>query len=202
MPAAAKLLQALCPDRHSGCAGVASAAAPSGSPAQRTGEYSIRLETRSIGATDVTVTTLGLGCGQIGRAPRVSEEAVAATVRTAWDAGVRYFDTAPLYGTGVSEQRVGAALSDQERSDYVLSTKAGRLLVPGSGAELEIEYDYGPDGAGASLEASLERLGLDRVEILLCHDIDSYTHGDAQPRSTRPPPMESFPPWPSCVSRA
>ena len=137
------------------------------------------LETRTIGATDVEVTAIGLGGGSLGRA---SAEEAAAIVTAAWDAGVRYFDTAPLYGMGVSEQRDGAALSQRPRDEFVLSTKVGRLLVPGPEGQLEVQYDYSTEGVSASFEASLERLGLDRVDILLCHDIDVWTHGaEVQP---------------------
>ena len=137
------------------------------------------LETRTIGATDVEVTAIGLGGGSLARA---SAEEAAAIVTAAWDAGVRYFDTAPLYGMGVSEQRDGAALSQRPRDEFVLSTKVGRLLVPGPEGQLEVQYDYSTEGVSASFEASLERLGLDRVDILLCHDIDVWTHGaEVQP---------------------
>jgi D-threo-aldose 1-dehydrogenase len=147
------------------------------------------LETRTIGATDVEVTAIGLGGGSLGRA---SAEEATAIVAAAWDGGVRYFDTAPLYGMGVSEQRNGASLSQQPREEFALSTKVGRLLVPGAASagdpadgsreqgKLEVEYDYSYDGVHRSFEASLGRLGLDRVDILLCHDIDIWTHGDGQ----------------------
>lgn len=136
------------------------------------------LETRMIGATDVEVTAIGLGGGSLARA---SAEEAAAIVAAAWDGGVRYFDTAPLYGMGVSEQRDGASLSQRPRDEFALSTKVGRLLVPGAADKLEVEYDYSYDGARRSFEASLGRLGLDRVDILLCHDIDIWTHGEGQP---------------------
>jgi D-threo-aldose 1-dehydrogenase len=136
------------------------------------------LETRTIGATDVEVTAIGLGGGSLGRA---SAEEAAAIVATAWDGGVRYFDTAPLYGMGVSERRDGASLSQRPRDEFALSTKVGRLLVPGTADKLEVEYDYSYDGVRRSFEASLGRLGLDRVDILLCHDIDIWTHGEGQP---------------------
>ena len=136
------------------------------------------LETRRIDGTEVAVTAIGLGGGSLGRA---SAEEAAAIVRAAWDGGVRYFDTAPLYGMGVSELRDGAALAPRPREEFVLSTKVGRLLVPGAADNLEVQYDYSYDGVRASFEASLERLGLDRVDILLCHDIDVWTHGDDQP---------------------
>lgn len=110
-------------------------------------------------------------------------------MQRAYDGGIRYFDTAPLYGKGVSEKRIGAGLSQLPRDEVILSTKVGRLLVPeesGGGQQsastsLAVQYDYSYDAARRSLEASFERLGVDRVDILLCHDIDVWTHGDAQP---------------------
>jgi D-threo-aldose 1-dehydrogenase len=136
------------------------------------------IETRRIGQTEIEVTTIGLGGAFLGRA---TPEEAGPVVDAAWDGGVRYFDTAPLYGMGSSEQRDGAALSPRPRNEFVLSTKIGRLLVPGADGKLEVQYDYSADGVRASFEASLERLGLDRVDILLCHDIDVWTHHEGQP---------------------
>lgn len=140
------------------------------------------LEVRHIGSTDIAVTVLGLGGGPVGQVgASVGPAAAEEIVHAAYAAGVRYFDTAPLYGRGVSERRVGAALSAYSRDSFTLSTKVGRLLVAGGGAEPDVRYDYSAAGARASLEASLERLGLERVDILLCHDIDAWTHGAEQP---------------------
>lgn len=140
------------------------------------------IETRKIGTTDVEVTVLGLGGGSLGLA-RASEEEAARIIEAAWDGGVRYFDSAPLYGMGSSEHRSGAGLRAYPRDQFVNSTKVGRLLAPSAAdsTKLEVRYDYSYDGVRASLEASLERLGLERVDILLCHDIDVWTHGDGQP---------------------
>jgi D-threo-aldose 1-dehydrogenase len=138
------------------------------------------IETRRIGTTDVEVTKLGLGGGSLGLGG-VSDEDAPGIVDAAWAGGVRYFDTAPLYGTGRSEQRAGRALSQRPRDEFVLSTKVGRLLVPGDEGELDVRYDYSAEGVRASVEASLERLGLDRIDILLCHDIDTWTHREGQP---------------------
>ncbi|MEM7126718.1 MAG: aldo/keto reductase [Chloroflexota bacterium] len=140
------------------------------------------LERRRIGQTDIEVTTLGFGGAPIGAADLTVAESTQIMQR-AYDGGIRYFDTAPLYGTGVSEKRVGTGLSQLPRDEIILSTKAGRILVPSNEdqTKLEIEYDYSYDATRRSLEASLERLGLDRVDILLCHDIDVWTHGDKQP---------------------
>ncbi|MCH8142809.1 MAG: aldo/keto reductase [Gammaproteobacteria bacterium] len=150
------------------------------------------LTIRTIGKTDIKVTTLGFGGGPLGGVGgRISEAQVAAVVEAAWDGGIRYFDTAPLYGHGLSEKRLGAQLSPLWRDDFALSSKVGRLLVPVAegvrnpqmrdSEPFAIRYDYSYDAARRSLESSLERLHLDRVDILLCHDIDIWTHGDSQP---------------------
>lgn len=140
------------------------------------------LEKRRIGATDIEVTALGFGGAPIGAADLTIEESTKI-VQAAYDGGIRYFDTAPLYGLGVSEQRVGKGVAQLDRDEIILSTKVGRLLAPtaGESGELAVQYDYTYDAARRSLDASFERLGLDRVDILLCHDIDVWTHGDAQP---------------------
>ena len=149
--------------------------------------------TRAIGATDLQVTELSFGGAPLGAVgDRLTDADVRAIVERAWQGGLRYFDTAPLYGHGLSEKRLGAVLRELPRDEFVLSTKVGRLLVPEAQGErfpgmrdaepLAIRYDYSRDAVRRSLESSLERLGLDRVDILLCHDIDVWTHGDAQPR--------------------
>ncbi|MCZ6890697.1 MAG: aldo/keto reductase [Gammaproteobacteria bacterium] len=151
-----------------------------------------KLDKRKLGTTDVEVTELGFGGAPLGAGGgRVNEEDAAAIIRAANDGGIRYFDTAPLYGHGLSEKRVGGVLREIERDAFALSTKVGRLLVPIDEGErnpgmrdaepFAIRYDYTYDAARASLDASLTRLGIDRVDILLCHDIDVWTHGDAQP---------------------
>jgi D-threo-aldose 1-dehydrogenase len=148
-------------------------------------------------AHDPVLARVGFGGAPLGNLFRPIPEAVAVdTVRAAHDAGLRYFDTAPLYGRGISERRIGAALRGRPRESFRLSTKVGRLLRPfdrrpeegDAYKELppfEVEYDYSEDGALRSLEASLERLGLDRVDTLFIHDIDRWTHGDAQPERFR-----------------
>jgi D-threo-aldose 1-dehydrogenase len=108
-------------------------------------------------------------------------------VDAAWDCGIRYFDTAPHYGLGLSERRLGAALSRHPREDFVISTKVGRLLVENpapTGSDLANGFavtdtltrqlDYSADGVRRSLDASLDRLGLDRVDIVLVHDPDEH----------------------------
>lgn len=145
-----------------------------------------------IGKTDVSVTRLGLGAGVIGGLfAEVSEETAVATVRHALKLGINYIDTAPLYGHGKSESRLGLALAGAARDSFVLSTKVGRLLMPTQGqAEsvwfknlpaLEPVFDFSYDAVRRSLVSSLERLKLDRVDILHVHDpdgaFDEVMHG-------------------------
>ena len=150
------------------------------------------IATRKIGATDIEVTELSFGGAPLGAVgDRLTDADVDAIVARARAGGIRYFDTAPLYGHGLSEKRLGSVLRTVPREDFVLSTKIGRLLVPEAEGEryagmrdaepVAIRYDYSFDAVRRSLESSLGRLGLDRVDILLCHDIDVWTHGDAQP---------------------
>jgi len=153
----------------------------------------VALTARTLGKTDIQVTTLGFGGAPLGAAgDRITDEQVTAVVEAAWEGGIRYFDTAPLYGHGLSEKRLGAHLGALPRDNFVLSSKVGRLLVPEpegvrypgmrDSEPFGVRYDYSYEGARRSLESSLERLGLDRIDILLCHDIDVWTHGDDQPR--------------------
>src|SRR5438105_13623816 len=125
---------------------------------------------------------LGLGTGPLaGLFEAVSTHAARATIDRAWEAGVRYVDTAPLYGSGLAEERLGAALASRPRDEYTISTKVGRVLGPGDpsphfvGAPpLGTVFDYTPDGIRRSLAGSLERLGLDRVDIVLLHDPEEH----------------------------
>lgn len=145
---------------------------------------------RRIGATAVEVTEFGLGGGPFGNlmAP-TSNATAAAVIAAAWDAGIRYFDTAPVYGFGLSERRVGLALGELPGADVTLSTKVGRLLRPDASwhafrtmfpdaAPFRPDYDYSYDGVMRSYEDSLQRLGTRRIDILLMHDISTETHGD------------------------
>ncbi|QFU93108.1 aldo/keto reductase [Amycolatopsis sp. YIM 10] len=130
----------------------------------------------------------GLGCAQLGNLyTAITDSAAAATVERAWGEGVRYFDTAPHYGLGLSERRLGSALSGLPRHEFVVSTKVGRLLVPDpagvgrrddQGFDVPAAYrrvwDFSRDGVLRSLEASLSRLGLDRVDIVYVHDPDAH----------------------------
>jgi D-threo-aldose 1-dehydrogenase len=149
-------------------------------------------------ATGLSVTRLGLGGASIGGLfTAVSDESARSTIRHAWDLGIRYFDTAPLYGYGASERRFGAALAGEQRDAFVLSTKVGRLVrLPreiGPADEIDrqragdaddafyvrsgderLVFDYSADGVRRSIGESLERLGLDRIDIALIHDPDDH----------------------------
>jgi D-threo-aldose 1-dehydrogenase len=144
---------------------------------------------RQIGGTAVEVGDLGFGAAQIGNLyTEVDDETARQAVDAAWTAGLRYFDTAPHYGLGLSERRLGAALAGRPREEFVVSTKAGRLLVPNpspAGSDLADGgfavpdlltrvYDYSRDGVRRSVDASLERMQLDRVDIVYVHDPDDY----------------------------
>jgi D-threo-aldose 1-dehydrogenase len=136
------------------------------------------------------VTPLGFGSAALGNLyAAVDDEVATATVETALQLGVRLFDTAPYYGYGLSEKRLGAALAASGASDIVVSTKVGRLLVPRQGEPRSDQgfvnalcfdpvFDYSHDGVMRSVEASLDRLGRDRIDVLLIHDIGTQTHGD------------------------
>jgi D-threo-aldose 1-dehydrogenase len=147
------------------------------------------MRTTMLGRSTVGVTQLALGCASLGNLYHpVTVESALATVEAAWDAGIRTFDTAPHYGLGLSERRLGAALSGRPRNTYTVSTKVGRLLVPvqddGHGDDLANGFavpathrriwDFSADGVLRSLEASLDRLGLDRIDIALLHDPDDH----------------------------
>src|ERR1043165_3248156 len=143
---------------------------------------------RRIGRTGLEVTELGLGCATLGGSQiDVARKTAEEIVWIAWEAGVRYVDTAPFYGVGQAERAVGDALRDRPRDDWVLSTKVGRLLRPNpTGAPaggrrhplpFDPVYDYSYDGIMRSFEDSLQRLGLARIDILYVHDIGVYQHG-------------------------
>jgi D-threo-aldose 1-dehydrogenase len=133
---------------------------------------------------------LGIGTAPIGGLyTAATDEEAAATLDAAWDAGLRYFDTAPHYGLGLSERRLGAALAGRPRDEVVVSTKVGRLLVPDPGgagrlddqgfavpATLRREWDFSRDGVLRSVEESLERTGLDGFDVLFLHDPDDHWH--------------------------
>ena len=130
----------------------------------------------------ISLPRVGLGGGPLGNLfEPVEDDEALATVEQAWARGVRFFDTAPFYGSGLAERRLGAVLRDRPRDEFVLSTKVGRLLRPGEpdssfpGADpLGAFFDFSHDGALRSLEESLERLGVDRVDIALVHDPENH----------------------------
>ena len=149
------------------------------------------LARREVGETGLEVSVLGFGGAGIGNLyrPLADEDALGA-VRSSLDCGVRYFDTAPFYGFGLSEQRLGAALEGAQPPP-VISTKVGRRLVPTGPQDENIGregyfsprpfapvFDYGYEAVLRSHSESLERLRVRRVDILLCHDIGRLTHGD------------------------
>lgn len=139
----------------------------------------------------LTFTELGFGTAPLGNLYRsISDDEADAILARAWDAGVRYYDTAPLYGFGLSETRLNRFLRDKPRDQYVLSTKVGRLLQPcapevrdGVGKWFDVParreiYDYSYDGVMRSVEDSFARLGVDRIDVLLVHDLDVPNQGN------------------------
>ena len=144
---------------------------------------------RALGRTGLTLTEFSFGgAGIAGLYQACPPEQAAATLQAAWASGIRSFDTAPFYGCGLSEQRLGAFLANMPRDDYVLSSKVGRLLIPTTvedapdygfvGANpARVHFDYSAAGIEMSFEQSLRRLGLDRIDILYVHDIGAYAHG-------------------------
>jgi D-threo-aldose 1-dehydrogenase len=155
------------------------------------------MQTRTINGTAASLTELGFGAAVIGSLYReTSDQDAQEAVEAAWDAGIRYFDTAPHYGLGLSERRLGKALADRPRDEFVLSSKVGRLLVPNEHPtgrddegfavpdDLRRERDYSRDGVMRSIEASLERTGLDRLDVVYVHDPDDnwqQAAGEAMP---------------------
>jgi D-threo-aldose 1-dehydrogenase len=156
------------------------------------------IEPIPLGRTGLEVTRLAFGGASIGGLfSDIDDEAAIRTVRHAWDIGIRAFDTAPLYGYGASERRMGTALRDRPRGAFVLSTKVGRLLRAETDIALSADvdrqrlgdredafyarrepvrvvFDYSADGVRRSIDESLERLGLDRVDIAFIHDPDDH----------------------------
>ncbi|MEV7630319.1 aldo/keto reductase [Actinoplanes sp. NPDC089786] len=135
----------------------------------------------------INVTELGFGGASVGNLHRATgEEQSLAAIDAAWAGGIRYFDTAPHYGLGLSERRLGKGLARRPRDEYVLSTKVGRLLVPNPSPQgtdddgfevaddLVRQWDFSRDGVRRSIDDSLERLGLDRIDIVYVHDPDDF----------------------------
>jgi D-threo-aldose 1-dehydrogenase len=115
----------------------------------------------------LTQPAIGLGTGAFDT--DVAPEVARATVRAAWDMGTRLFDTAPFYGSGLAEQRLGEELAGRSRDDYILSTKVGRVLTPHGPV-----FDFSADGVTRSFAGSLERLGVERIDIALLHDPEEH----------------------------
>ncbi len=152
-----------------------------------TDELARTIATRAVGRSRLRLSELSLGCAQLGNLySAISDEEACATVDAAWELGIRYFDTAPHYGLGLSERRLGAALAERPRGEYVISTKVGRLLEPAEvvtgldddGFEVAATHrrvwDFSRDGVLRSIDESLRRLGLDRVDIVYLHDPDDH----------------------------
>lgn len=152
---------------------------------------------RRIGQTELSVTALGLGCAPLGNMfTAMAPGAAEATVGAALAAGIRYFDTAPSYGFGLSETRLGQALKQTQRSDVIISSKVGYSLVPVDPSDvtsrlwadtpsMRTEYDFTRDAVLRSIDASLERLGTSYIDMLAIHDPDEVVDvfGGADPRS-------------------
>jgi D-threo-aldose 1-dehydrogenase len=145
------------------------------------------MQSRTITGTDVRLTELGFGGAPIGNLYReITDEEVEQALAAAWDVGIRYFDTAPHYGLGLSERRLGQGLQGRPREEFVVSSKVGRLLVPNEDRkgrdpdlfavpdDLRRVRDYSRDGVLRSLEDTLERMGLDRIDVVYVHDADEY----------------------------
>lgn len=145
------------------------------------------------GRVDLEVTPFGFGTAPIGNIFReIDEDTSEAMIQEAWGRGVRYFDTAPMYGHGLSELRTGHALRWKDRDDLVLSSKVGRILKPArkqdiayapwtNAGRFTMHFDYSYDGTMRSFEDSLQRLNLERMDICFIHDIDVFTRGTEQP---------------------
>ncbi len=147
------------------------------------------IHSRKFGRTGLLVSDMGFGAAPIGNFLRpISESESDAMVQRAWNAGMRYFDTAPYYGHGLSEARLGHSLRWKPRDAFLLSSKVGRVLRPArredvdfkpwvNGLPFTCHYDYSYDGAMRSVEDSLQRLGLGHIDLLFIHDADVFTHG-------------------------
>ena len=146
-------------------------------------------ETRKLGKASLSVTQLGFGGAPLGDLyAQLTESEALATVETAYSKGIRLFDTSPFYGYGLSEHRFGHVLRQYPRDSFLLSTKVGRTLKPQEPSRIdrgpwrntlpfEPVYDYSYDGVMRQVEDSLQRLATNRIDILLIHDVDVWTHG-------------------------
>lgn len=152
---------------------------------------------RKFGRVDLEVTSFAFGSAPIGNIFRpIDEKTADDMIQTAWEAGVRFYDTAPMYGHGLSELRCGQSLRWKNRDDFVLSSKVGRILKPKKRSEIdfapwvdaapnEMIFDYSYDGTMRAFEDSLQRLALERMDMCFIHDIDVFTRGDEQPEVFR-----------------
>lgn len=150
-------------------------------------------EKRKFGRVDLDVTPFSFGTAPVGNIFREIDESTSdAMFQRSWDAGVRFYDTAPMYGHGLSELRTGQSLRWKKRDDFVLSSKVGRVLKPArretidfapwvNAAPFTMHFDYSYDGTMRAFEDSLQRLALERIDILFIHDIDVFTRGSDQP---------------------
>jgi D-threo-aldose 1-dehydrogenase len=145
-----------------------------------------------LGRTNIEVTEMSFGAAPIGNIFRtISEEDSRAMVDLAWDSGIRCYDTAPMYGHGLSEARIGESLRWKNRDEYTLVSKVGRVLRPAKRSEIDftpwvdglpfkMEFDYSYDGVMRAFEDSNQRLGLEHIDVAFIHDIDVFTHGEDQ----------------------
>ena len=158
-----------------------------------------KIELRRLGRTDLALPRLGIGCSNLGdRGRRMAAAEAEMLVAVAIGHGAAYFDVAPYYGFGLAERRLGDALRLPAFKQAIVSTKVGRLLLPDPSIDTSIPrngfhstmpfrptFDYSYDGVMRSYEASLQRLGLARIEIVLVHDIGEFAHGAEHPRYLR-----------------
>jgi D-threo-aldose 1-dehydrogenase len=148
---------------------------------------------KKFGRVDLEVTAFAFGTAPIGNFLKpISETETQGMIEAAWDAGIRFYDTAPMYGHGLAELRTGHYLRWKPRDEYVVASKVGRLLKPAKRATIDfspwadaapfsMHFDYSYDGTMRSFEDSLQRLGVERIDVCFIHDIDRFTRGEAQP---------------------
>ena len=151
-----------------------------------------------LSSQNLTVSELGFGTAALGNLYKsISDETANKALEEAWNEGIRYYDTAPLYGLGLSETRLNRFLRTKPREDYVLSSKVGRLMMPteaenrtGYGKWFDVpfrqeRYDYSYDGVMRSVEFSYERLGVNKIDIIYVHDLCIFTHGSKEASDAR-----------------